>query len=338
MSTQYATLVSRDDGFPVVTLSDGQGREVKIAPAAGFNAFSFRTLHNGAPYELFVAPASDEALRGGGFGFGCPILFPFPNRTRNGQYRFGGQTYQLDAKWKDGNAIHGLVHSCAWTILESGADGEQGAWVTASVCTDEHPEILRQYPFDCELRVTYSLLDAALNLHCEVRNTGKKSLPMGFGIHPWFHAPLTPQGKRSECVLTLPARARWELESAEQLIPTGKVMPLSGPYNFSHGKALDDTFLDDVFTGLIYNSAAGGEHITSVLDQRSGMQLQVRASSNFREHVVYAPLNQDVICLEPYTVTTDFVNLSERGIDAGLIVLEPGAEWSGAIGISCCDL
>jgi galactose mutarotase-like enzyme len=125
MSTQYATFVSRDDGFPVVTLSDGQGREVKIAPAAGFNAFSFRTLHNGAPYELFVAPASDEALRGGGFGFGCPILFPFPNRTRNGQYRFGGQTYQLDAKWKDGNAIHGLVHSCAWTILESGADGEQ---------------------------------------------------------------------------------------------------------------------------------------------------------------------------------------------------------------------
>lgn len=335
MSTQYATSSSDDKSFPIVTLSDGQGREVKIAPAAGFNAFSFRTLHGGAPYELFVGPKSEQALRGGGFGFGCPILFPFPNRTRDGRYSFAGQEHQLDATWKDGNAIHGLVHDRAWTVRGSGATDEQGAWVTASIRTSEYSDIMRQYPFDCELRVTYRLHNGELQLQAEAHNTGERALPMGFGIHPWFHAPLTPQGQRSECVLTLPARGRWKLESEEQLVPTGEILPLSDAYDFASGRALEDVFLDDVFTQLIYN---GNEHVTTFRDSLSRMQLEVRASDTFREHVVFAPLEQGVICLEPYTMTTDFVNLSNQGVDAGLTVLEPGATWQGTISVTCRDL
>ncbi|HEX8237969.1 MAG TPA: hypothetical protein VF600_18660 [Abditibacteriaceae bacterium] len=338
MSTQYEASSSNDNNFPIVTLNDGQGRAVKIAPNAGFNAFSFVSLHNGEPYELFVGPKSDDVLRGGGVGFGCPILFPFPNRTRNGQYRFGGQTYQLDTNWKDGNAIHGLIHDCAWNLIASGASNEQGAWATAAIRTGEHPDIMRQYPFDCELRVTYALREGALHLHAETINVGEKPLPMGFGIHPWFHAPLTPQGKRSECVLTLPAKGRWKLESEEQLIPTGEILPLSGAYDFSNGQALNDTFLDDVFTQLMYTSGDPGEHVTTFRDDLSHMQIEVRASGNFREHVVYAPLDQGVVCLEPYTMTTDFVNLSERGVDAGLIVLEPSQKWNGTISMSCSDI
>jgi aldose 1-epimerase len=338
MSTQYEASSSNDNDFPIVTLSDGQGRAVKIAPAAGFNAFSFVSLHNGEPYELFVGPKSDKGLRGGGVGFGCPILFPFPNRTRNGRYHFRGQNYQLDINWKDGNAIHGLVHERPWNMVESGGNDEQGAWATAAIRSGEHPDIMRQYPFECELRVTYTLRDSALHLHAEAINVGEKSLPMGFGIHPWFHAPLTPIGKRSECVLTLPAKGRWKLESEEQLIPTGEILPLSGAYDFSTGQALDGTFLDDVFTQLIYTEGQPSEHVTTFRDELSRMQLEVRASGNFREHVVYAPLDQDVVCLEPYTMTTDFVNLSARGIDAGLAVLEPGETWQGTISISCSDI
>jgi aldose 1-epimerase len=338
MSTQYATSTSDDKKFPIVTLSDGQGREVKIAPSAGFNAFSFRTLHNGEPHELFIGPTSDEALRGGGFGFGCPILFPFPNRTREGRYNFAGQDYQLDAAWKDGNAIHGLVHDRVWAVVDSGANDRQGAWVTASIRTSEYPEIMRQYPFECELRMTYRLHHGELQLHAEAENTGAKALPMGFGIHPWFPAPLTAQGQRSECVLTLPARGRWKLESEEQLIPTGEIVPLSGDYDFSTGKPLGKIFLDDVFTHLVYGDNDAGEHIATFRDDLGRMQLEVRASGNFREHVVYAPLDQNVICLEPYTMTTDFVNLTNRGIDAGLIVLDPGATWQGSIAIASRDI
>jgi aldose 1-epimerase len=134
-----------------------------------------------------------------------------------------------------------------------------------------------------------------------------------------------------------PARGRWKLESEEQLVPTGEILPLSGNYDFSQGKALDNVFLDDVYTQLIYNEHTN-EHITTLHDVASRMQLDVRASGNFREHVVFAPLEQSVICLEPYTMTTDFVNLSNRGVDAGITVLEPEATWHGTISVSCRDL
>jgi hypothetical protein len=79
MSTQYATSTFDDATFPIVTLSDGQGREVKIAPSAGFNAFSFRILHNGEPYEVLVGPDSDQALRKGGLGLA--VLSCFHSQT-----------------------------------------------------------------------------------------------------------------------------------------------------------------------------------------------------------------------------------------------------------------
>ena len=43
---------------------------------------------------------------------------------------------------------------------------------------------------------------------------------------------------------------------------------------------------------------------------------------NFRELVVYTPAQpRGVISLEPYTQTTDAINLQPKGIDAGLRVL-----------------
>lgn len=325
-----------DSDFPIVVLHDEAGREARVAPAAGFNAFSFSVPHEGQSVRVFVEPPSDDVLRGGGFSFGCPILFPFPNRTRDGRYVFAGREHQLDINWKDGNAIHGLVATRPWRVLDADANREQGSritarFVTARFVTDEHPEVMRQYPFPCALTATWTLRDGALHLHTEVENTGDAALPMGFGIHPWFPAPLTPRGKRADCVLTVPARGRWELESEEQLIPTGRVLPLEENYDFSRGAKLGKRFLDDVYTDLIYEN---DQHICALNDGASGLRLEIRASRNFREHVVYAPLDRDIICLEPYTSTTDFVNLSNRGVDAGMVVLKPGSRWQGDISIA----
>ena len=57
----------------------------------------------------------------------------------------------------------------------------------------------------------------------------------------------------------------------------------------------------------------------------------MEASPEFREWVIYAPTERPVVCLEPYTGTTDAVNLQPRGVDAGLVVLDPGATWTGTI-------
>ena len=43
------------------------------------------------------------------------------------------------------------------------------------------------------------------------------------------------------------------------------------------------------------------------------------------------PPHRQAVCLEPYTCPTDAINLQQRGVDAGLLVLQPGEKWSGVV-------
>jgi aldose 1-epimerase len=63
----------------------------------------------------------------------------------------------------------------------------------------------------------------------------------------------------------------------------------------------------------------------------SGAGLAVRAAPAFREVVAFTPQNRQAVALEPYTCTTDAINLQPRGVDAGLLVLPPGGSWSGVV-------
>jgi aldose 1-epimerase len=44
--------------------------------------------------------------------------------------------------------------------------------------------------------------------------------------------------------------------------------------------------------------------------------------------VVFTPPHRQAFCVEPYTCTTDAVNLQQRGVDAGWLTLPPGGRWS----------
>ena len=332
----YSIERQENNGLEIFVLRDGDGREVHVAPSAGFNAFAFRVPHRGETVSLLIEPESDEALRGGGFHFGLPILFPFQNRVREGKFLFEGREYSLDPNYKDGNAIHGFACHKAWRVVESGADETRGAFVTAQFSTADDAEMQRQFPFAAQLTLTYSLRNGDLHLSAVAENRGSTDLPMGFGIHPWFHAPLTIAGKRADCVLTLPARAYWELESETQLVPTGRVLALGKNRDFHGGAPLDGVALDDVFTQLVYDD---DEHVCIFDDATSGLRLEMRSSREaFREFVVYAPTDRDVICLEPYTSASDFANLAARGFDSGLLTLAPDAQWRGEISIGAREL
>ena len=45
------------------------------------------------------------------------------------------------------------------------------------------------------------------------------------------------------------------------------------------------------------------------------------SSPVFRELVVFTPEHRQAFCLEPYTCTTDAVNLQSRGLDTGWLEL-----------------
>ena len=101
-SSTAKTWTSGSSEFPIIHLSGDAGREVKIAPRAGFNAFSFRVPHNGQNVPILVEPKNETELQKGGFNFGYPLLFPFPNRLPEGHYSFEGRDYKMDVNFKDG--------------------------------------------------------------------------------------------------------------------------------------------------------------------------------------------------------------------------------------------
>src|SRR5690606_20860169 len=95
--------------------------------------------------------------------------------------------------------------------------------------------------------------------------------------------------------------------------------------------ALGDLEFDDVYAGLNEGLGAGEFSEAVYADPGSGLEIAVLSDRSFRELVVYAPSKKPVVCLEPYTCTTDAFNLSARGVDAGTIVVAPGEEWSGKV-------
>jgi aldose 1-epimerase len=307
------------------------GAEAVVEPARGNNVTHYRVRPPGraAPVDVLLPPAAPDGLGPSGYSAGNPILFPFPNRVRHGRYTFEGRTYQLDVNEPArGNHIHGLVSNLPWRLEGAGADAARGAWHQAAIRLADHPAAAGQFPFPCTLTVTTTLAGGALAQEIAIENTGPGRLPMGFGTHPWFPAALDG-GARPDTQVRVPGDRYWELEN---LVPAGRTLPVeqnAGKYDLRRWTALDANEYDDVFTALVRRADGWSE--AGIRYANAGLELLVEASPEFREWVIYAPAARPVICLEPYTGTTNAVNLQLQGIDAGLVVLEPGATWRAAI-------
>jgi len=330
MTDRYAVT---QEGGQYLLVDAAQHASAAVLPEEGNNVTHFRVQPQGrdVPLDVILPPREPEGLGASGYGAGVPILFPFPNRVRGGRYTFQGRTYELDVNEPArGNHIHGLVAKLPWQVEGTGAGDDEGAWHRAVIDLSQFPEVMRQYPFPCLVRVICRLKDGALVQEVTVTNTGGTVLPMGYGIHPWF--PATIDGApRENTLVRIPAGGCWELED---LVPTGRVLPVEGSRKFDlrEWQALDREEYDDVFTQVVRRPDGWIE--AGFRNPNAGNEIAVEASPEFREWVLYAPTTRRVICLEPYTGTTNAVNLQNDGVDAGLVVLAPGDSWAGEIRIS----
>lgn len=298
-------------------LTDAEaGGFVRVDPLKGNNVTAFRIRRGRDPIDLLSAR-------------GAPILFPFANRVPEGRFRFRGREYRMDVNERDfRNHIHGFVRQLPWTVLALGAD-DDGAWVRAAVELHRFPEVSRQYPFRCRVTVTTRLRHGALMHEASVENRGDVALPMNYGLHPWF--PGSIGGARAHTQVRIGTDRYWELDKR---IPTGRVLsaPPGAPRDLRDWRALGALEYDDVFTGMPRRLDGWTE--SGVRYPDAGITIRVEASPAFREVVVFAPTDQDVVCIEPYTAPTNAVNLTERGFPAGTVALEAGSSWEGAVRIS----
>jgi galactose mutarotase-like enzyme len=70
-----------------------------------------------------------------------------------------------------------------------------------------------------------------------------------------------------------------------------------------------------------------GERAARLIDPQLKMALELRAAPAFRNLVIYAPPSPEVVALEPYSCGPNAFNLAAKGIDAGMLELQPGARF-----------
>ncbi len=323
------------DGSVVILEGPTGAPRVDIWPALGFNCFRWQIAWAGQTVDLLYAdPQLFDNARP--TRSGIPVLFPFPNRIRDGRYRWEGKEYQLPLNDSKGpNAIHGFACRLPWRVLRQGA-ADESAWVEAEFQgSRDAPETLALWSSDYRIRLTYWLAGDRLRLEARVDNPGQAPLPFGLGYHPYLRVPLAPGGALATTRVVATASDYWELRA---YMPTGVVRPVDAAKDLRQPRRLSDLSLDDLYTGLGCLPAQGDSTLCwrgAVEDGTARREVALRTSADFRELVVFTPPHGQAVCLEPYTCTTDAINLQARGIDAGLRLLAPGQSWQGVVEFRC---
>jgi aldose 1-epimerase len=162
---------------------------------------------------------------------------PWPNRIRDGRYRWDGRDLQLPlTEPAGGNAIHGLLRWTSWHAVEA---GDSRAVLEAPLWPQPG------YPFHLHIRAEYSLDESGLEVAVTAHNLDVSAAPYGFGQHPYVTAGTAAV---DEAVLTVPARTR--LRTDERGLPVGAEPVAGTAYDFRTPRTLGETRLDTPFGDL----------------------------------------------------------------------------------------
>ena len=248
---------------------------------------------------------------------GAPLL-PWPNRLRDGRYRFRGVDQQVAlTEPVRHNALHGLARWSAWRRVEHAPDH-------VAVELVQHPE--PGYPFTLLYSVDYRLSAGGLRVAVTGRNLGADPAPFGAGQHPYI---------RVDADLIDAARVRapggLRFRTDRRLIPVGDPEPVRGKYDLRRERRLGRRALDTAFTGLVRDPDALARVVMTGRERR----VTVWMDRGF-EHVMLftgdslGPAERRRgLGVEPMTCAP---NAFQNGI--GLRVLEPGAAFTATWGIT----
>jgi aldose 1-epimerase len=239
------------------------------------------------------------------------VLLPWPNRLRDGRWRWNEADLQLDVVSPEKpNAMHGLVSFQPWSVLASADD-------TVTVGTLVEPR--SDYPFRLAAAIDYVLSADRLEVTVRVGNAGREPAPFGLGLHPYLAVSAREDGDVGQAELSLPARTLLVVDDGG--LPTGETRPFDGGVGRIGDRAFDDpltdlTRNDDGWARVRLRGPAGALELA--LD-RAWPWLQV-----FTGDTLPVGQRRRSVAVEPMTCPP---NALADGVD--LVVLEPRGTWSG---------
>jgi len=293
-----------DQAAHVVLKDESNGTIAEIIPSCGAILHRFAIPHQGALLNL-IDPYHDAAdfhehCTAKGFK-GCK-LSPFVCRMKEGTYHHASQTYKIEKFYLGKHALHGLLYDAPFVITEQHAD-QESAFVVSQF---DYTGTDKGYPFQFTCKVRYELRsNHQLLISTELTNTGKASIPVSDGWHPYFSFG----GKIDD--LHLEFQSKYMLEFDDALLPTGNLIPYD---QFNSLKKIEDQFFDNCFV-LNFDT---DQPLCVIRDEVKKLQLEIRPERSYPYLQIYTPPHRNSIAIENLSAAPDAFN---NGI--GLIELAP---------------
>ena len=281
------------------------------------------TRGEGASAKPIVTSYQGAKNKVGGQG---DVLIPYPGRVNRGAYIFEGQQYQLPLNDKEGpNSIHGFLRSVIWDVVK-----QTGDTVTFETSIDGGEYADRGYPFSLQAQVTYALGRDGMACSYAIKNVGDRTAPVAVGFHPYFTV-----GSETIDNDVLQAPFEGKLEFNGDLIPTGKILPVSGTdFDFIEPRTIGKVEINACYVQPLRDP--DGRLRVSLRSAVSGDAVVVWMDESFDYVVLYSGdvLPDDhrrrALAIEPMTCASDAFNRHEWG----LVSLAPGRETRGAWGVT----
>lgn len=110
------------------------------------------------------------------WGSSAPVLFPIIGGLKNGLYSFEGKEYKVNK--------HGFIRNNKKLVVKNHIDNS----ITFQYKYSE--ETLKNYPFEFEFNIRFSVEESTINVHHEIINHGDHTMFFSLGGHPAFRCPL----------------------------------------------------------------------------------------------------------------------------------------------------
>ncbi len=293
-----------ENGITGIRLSElSTGTCADVLPAHGMLLHAFRIPDNGSMFNIIDNYASAEELDAFiNLSYKSCKLSPFACRIPGGKYSVNGKKYEVQKKFYDGSAIHGLLANRKFEVIDEAINKESATVTGRYEYKNEDPG----YPFHYKCEVTYTLKqDQNLAVSTTVTNLGDDAIPMADGWHPYFQLG----SKVDNCVLQFNSSTMLEFD--ERLVPTGNKTAFT---KFRQPAIIGSIQLDNCFELQV-----NGEIPCCTLKEPGGRTLSIFSDRQYPYLQIYIPDHRKSIALENLSGAPDCFNNK-----MGLLMIKPG--------------
>lgn len=288
--------------FDWITLENELFR-CRLLPALGGSIHSFDCkLGNGQTQPMLRHTTKENTTDV--LDFACWPLVPFSNRIQYGAFEFEGTKHKIETNYLGGpNGIH-ASHGQGWQFPWAVESADQNQCTLVFTFDPKNQGRASLWPYPYVARQHFELHEGGLTHRLAVTNTGTTNMPVGLGLHPYFH-------KTTGTTLQAKVGGLWEIDHEVIPVAHGAVPP---DYDFSSPKSLDNTRLDSCFSGY------GG--LMQIVWPDQAVALNVESSPNLGHFVVYTPQGENFFCAEPVSHKPNAIN-DKDWTGNGLMILPP---------------